>query len=237
MTDKELKQLIKTAYCLPETDKGNKFIRDNEKRTGRFSEIIKNECRYMGIRSAFAGILLCVFFSIISKSGDESMMWVASSIIPICSVIPMSFIFRSEKYGMSELEASCRFSLKLIRLSRMLILGLFSGVITLFGGIIFKSLWTSGAHDVITYMLFPYFVSVRGGLLIVRKYRNNNTSLGVAAVCIATGFLPTVIQEFRNVNFVSDYMFALLAVALLCGIIIECTKYINERSDISWNLC
>lgn len=237
MTNKELKRLIKTAYCLSETDRENKFIKEREKRTCRFSGIIGNEFRYMGVKSFFAGILLCILFLVISKSGDEYMMWIASSITPICSVIPMSFIFHSEKYGMSELEASSRFSFRFIRLSRMLILGIFSGGITLCAGIFFKSLWVAGTLDVVMYMLFPYFASVRGGLLIARKYRGKNSIIGVAAVCAATGFLPAIIRELRHVNFVCDYMYVVMAAVLLCGIVNECIKYINERSEVSWNLC
>ncbi|MDO5155966.1 MAG: hypothetical protein Q4D51_08365 [Eubacteriales bacterium] len=236
MTDRKLKQLLKNAYCVSETDNGCRFIKMHERRSRQFCDIIKNELRYMGVKSIFAGIFLCALFLATAQKGDENMMWIASSIIPICSIVPMSLIFCSERYGMCELEASTRFSLRFIRIIRMLILGIFSGVVTICGSIFLNSLWKTGMIDIVMYLLFPYFVSVWGGLLVARKWHGKESVIGVPLVCLTTGFLPTIIREFRQVNFVSDSMYVFLVVALLGGIVNESIKYVNERSDLSWNL-
>ena len=227
MTDRELKKLLKDAYNMPKTESGQRFIKKYKRRSRQLNDIIWNEFRYMGMKSIFAGILLCIIFGGIAKIVDSNMMWIASSIIPISSIVPMSLIFRSERYNMSELEAASRFSLRFIRLIRMFILGIFSGVIVLCGSVIFKHLWICGMIDIVMFIIFPYLVSVWGSLFITRKYHGNDSSIAIFTVCIMTGFLPIIIRSLRELHFVSDYMYVLFSGIILWAIIKECMKYIN----------
>ena len=111
MTDKELKQLLKNAYILSESDKSQRFIKEHEKRSRQLADVIKNEFHYMGIKSILAGLVICGLFMAVAVKGDENMMWIMSSMLPICSLIPLIHILRSGRYGMCELEAASRFSL------------------------------------------------------------------------------------------------------------------------------
>ncbi len=235
MTDKELKQILKKAYCVPQSESGNGFIKTHEKRTHQLIDIVRNEFRYMGMKSALAGIVLCTLFFATAKKGDENIMWITSSIIPMYSVIPMSHILRSERYGMCELEVASRFSLRFIRLIRMSLLGLFSGIVIIGSSIIMTSILKAGMIDIVMYMLFPYFVSVWGCLFITRKWHGSESNIGVPLVCIVSGFLPTVVRELQKVNFVSDYMYIVLLAVVMFETAKECTKYINERTYLLWN--
>lgn len=237
MTDREIKQILKNAYSMPESDRAHIFIKKHEKRSRQFVDVIKNEFSYMGLRSLLAGMLLCIVFVVIAINGDESTMWAVSAMIPVCSVVPMNFILRSERYGMIELEAASRFSIKFIRLIRMCILGIFSSVVILGGCIFLRKLCLHGMLDIVIYMLLPYFVSIWGSLFVARKWHGKESSIGVPIVCLATGFLPVIISGLRQINFVSDYMYVMLTVIIGVAIIKECIGYINERSDLSWNLC
>lgn len=237
MTNQIIKQKLKDAYHFPESEKEKSFIKNYEKRSCQLPCIIKNEFRYMGIKSTIAGIFMCFLLWAVARIGDEKIMWTVSSFIPICSVVPLSLIFHSEQFGMCELEAASRFSLRFIRLIRMLILGIFSGIVTLFGSILLRRLWTSGILDIVMYMLFPYLVSIWGSLLTTRKWHGKESGYGVMAICFATGLLPTIIRELKDVFFMSDYVYVIFLAVLLTAIIKECISYINERSDILWNLC
>ena len=236
MTDKELKQLMKNAYILSESDKSQRFIKEHEKRSRQLADVIKNEFHYMGIKSILAGLVICGLFMAVAVKGDENMMWIMSSMLPICSLIPLIHILRSGRYGMCELEAASRFSLKFIRLIRMFILGIFSSVVILGGSIFLRKIWICGMLDIVIYMLFPYFVSIWGSLFIARKWRGKESEVGVPLICIATGFLPTIIRELRNVHITPDYMYMILSVMIMVAAVRECIEFMNERSDLSWNL-
>lgn len=236
MTDKELTRMLKNAYLLPESDSGQGFINAHEKRSRQLLDVIKNEFYYMGIKSILAGLILCGLFEAIAVKGDENIMWIMSSMLPICSLIPMIQILRSGKCGMCELEAASRFSMKFIRLIRMFILGIFSSVVILGGSIFLRKIWICGMLDIVIYMLFPYFVSIWGSLFIARKWHGKESELGVPLMCIATGFLPTIIRELRNVHITPDYMYVILMIIIMVATVKECIKFINERSDLSWNL-
>lgn len=236
MTDKELKYMLKNAYILPETGGSQIFIKKHEKRSRQLRDVIKREFLYMGIKSILAGLILCGLFMVVAIKGDEKMMWIMSSMLPICSLLPMIYILGSGNYGMSELEAASRFSLKFIRLIRMFILGIFSSVIILSGSIFLRDLWDHGMLDVVIYMLFPYLVSIWGNLFIARKWHGIESTIGVPLICIATGFLPTIIRELRSVRITPDYMYVILTVIIMVAAVKECIEFIYERSDLSWNL-
>lgn len=236
MTDKELKHMLANAYALPESDSSQRFIKEHEKRSRQILDVIKNEFRYMGFKSIFAGLILCGLFVAVAVKGDENMMWVISSVLPICSLIPMMHILRSGRYGMCEIEAAGRFSLKFIRLIRMFILGIFSGVVILGGSFFLRKLWVYGMLDVVIYMIFPYFLSIWGCLFIARKWHGKGSTGGVPLVCIATCLLPTIIRELRSDHITPDYMYVILTVIIMVATVKECMEFINERSDLSWNL-
>ena len=236
MTDREVEKMLKNAYSLPESESGQSFIKKYERRSNQICDIIINEFRYMGLKSFLAGLVLCALFMVIVRKGDENMVWIISSTIPICSLVPMTLIFRSQRYGMSELEAASRFSLKFIRLIRMLILGIFSAAVILAGSIFLRKLWQYGILDVVMYILLPYFVSIWGCLLIARKWHGKESTIAVPVLCIATGFLPTIIRELRYANFTPDYIYVILTVIIIAAVVKECIKFVNERSDLSWNL-
>ena len=236
MTDKELKHMLKNAYELPESGGSQRFIKEHEKRSRQLSDVIKNEFYYMGIKSILAGFILCGLFMAVALNGEENMMWITSSMLPVCSLIPLIPILRSGKYGMCELEAASRFSLKFIQLIRMFILGIFSSVVILGGSVLLRKIWICGMLDIVIYMLLPYFVSIWGSLFIARKWHGKESAIGVPFICIATGFLPTTIRELRNVHITPDYMYVILTVIIMVASVKECIEFINERSDLSWNL-
>lgn len=228
MTDKKLKQLLKSAYSLPESDNSREFLKEHEKRTCRLLDVIKNEFRYMGFKSILAGIFLLGLFIAIKRNGDENMTWVISSIVPISSILPVMFILSSKKFGMCELEAASRFSLRFIRLIRMFIMGMFSSAVISCGGFFLRGIWLHGMLDILMYMFLPYFVSVWGCLLFARKWHRKESCIGVPMICIVTGFLPTIIREIRNVSLMPDYIFVILVVILMVMVVKECIEFVNE---------
>lgn len=237
MTDKEVKKILKTAYVSPETEKEKRFVRKNEKRALQLSCIIKVEFRYMGVRSLLAGVILTALLLAAAKAEDMDMVWTFASFIPMCALIPMALLSRSERYGMDELEATSRFSLRFVRIVRMFILGLFSLTLLLAAGIVLRVTGIVSAMEQIALVVFPYLVSAYGSMLVTRKWQGKENIFGVLAVCTFSGLLPFVIRPVILSRQLPNGTF-LPVIALLLGVIVrECALYVKESENLSWNLC
>ena len=170
MTDKEIKNMLKKAYVVSETEKEKQFIRKYEERALQLSSIIKMELRYMGLKSILTGIVPVALLLMAAGTEDTDMVWVIASFVPACVLTPMVLLSRSERFGMEELEAASRFSLRFIRIVRMFILGIFSLVLLFSVGSILRITATASVMDHMMLVVFPYLVSAYGAMLVTRKW-------------------------------------------------------------------
>ena len=236
MNDKELRMLLKDSYVLPETEKRKLFIRKYEKRSPQLFSIIKMEFRYMGLKSILTGAVLIALMLIATRTADTDIVWSISSFVPACALIPMILLSRSERYGMEELEAVSRFSLRFIRIVRLFILGIFSMVLLLSLGIILWVTKIASVMDNMVLIVLPYLVSTYGAMLITRKWHGKENIFGVLAVCSFCGLLPNVIKTFQQSTQSSNFIFLMLLAILLGAVIRECILYVKESENLSWNL-
>lgn len=236
MTDKELKRLISNAYTLSETESEKSFVRRNSKRSNQLLEIIKIEFRCMGICSLLAGALLYGVLFFASKTCDMKIMWIISSISPAGSLIPMLMLAKSERYGMDELEMTCRFSLSFIRMTRMAILGVISFFLIFMELFITVGSLYSNVLEIVMYMLIPYFACIWSGLSITRRYHGKKGIYGVVAANIMSAFLPSIIRNIQETEIVPGFVYAAVLAILTAAILREGKKYVKERNDLSWNL-
>ena len=138
---------------------------------------------------------------------------------------------------MDEMEASCRFSLRFVRLVRMCIIGVFALVLFLCVGTIMKTLYAFTVIDYIAYVITPYLASDFGAMLVTRRWHSKENIYGIFAACITSSLIPFVVKHFRQSGFLSDVAIVVITVTLLIAIIRESIKYVKESENISWNLC
>lgn len=237
MTDREIKKMLKHAYAWPETDKEKAFIRKYEKRSLQLISIIKIECRYMGIQSIYAGLVLCALLFLLARNQDMDMVWTLSSLIPIGALIPMVLLSRSERFGMSELEAASRFSLRYIRIVRMFIMGIFSTLLLLAVSLILQEASLGKPVDCLAFVAVPYLISTYGAMVVTRKWHSKDNIFGVLAVCLFSGLIPFATKMARLSGQLTDVVLILLSAVLLAAIIREARLYVKESENLSWNLC
>lgn len=237
MTDKELKEELKNAYSLQTSAREINFVRRYEKRSLRILEVLKLEFRYMGLQSVLAGVLLCLLCALVVKVENTDMMWTFSSLIPFGALIPLFFLSKSEKYGMDEMEASCRFSLSFIRLVRMCIIGVFTLGLLLGVGIIVKTLCDLTIIDYMACVITPYLTSDLGAMYVTRRWHKKENIYGIFAVCIVSSLVPFVVRLFRQSGLLSDATIVIISAVLLLAVIRESIKYVKESENLSWNLC
>ena len=236
MTDKEIKMKLKNAYVVSETEKEKQFVRKYEERSLQLSSIIKMELRYMGLKSILTGIVPVALLLMAAGTEDTDMVWVIASFVPACVLTPMVLLSRSERFGMEELEAASRFSLRFIRIVRMFILGIFSLVLLFSVGIILRITATASVMDHMMLVVFPYLVSAYGAMLVTRKWHGKENIFGVLAVCVFGGLLPYAERAIRLSGQSANNIILLLIAMILGAMFRECKLYVKESENLSWNL-
>lgn len=237
MTDRDIKKMLSKAYASKETNKENKFIHKYEKRSRRIWDVFKIEIRYMGIQSVLVGMLLCLLFVLVAHMDDINLMWTVSSLIPIGAAVPLFLLSRSERYGMDELEAASRFSLRFVRFVRLFIIGIVTLILFVATGVILKSISVATNIDYMIIVVIPYLITDFGAMLITRKWHSKGNVLGIAAVCMLGCIIPFIIKEIRMTNHLPDITYGIITVILLVAVCRECILYVKESENLSWNLC
>ena len=237
MTDKEIKKMIKNAYVLPTTESETRFVKRNEKRSLQIVDVLKVEFEFMGLQSILAGFALCLLCLLVVKMENLETMCFFSSMIPFGAMIPMILLSKSERCGMDEMEAACRFSLRFVRLVRMCIIGVFTLALFIGIGIILRTRFAITGIDYLACVITPYLVSDFGAMLVTRRWHSKDNIYGIFAACITSSLIPFVVKHFMQSGFLSDVAIVVITVTLLIAIIRESIKYVKESENISWNLC
>ncbi len=235
MTDKELKKQIKTAYKLVPSDREKTFIREHEERGMHLYRVILVEARYMCAYSFIWGISLFVILMEVIKNFHSEYAWAVASLMPLCVVCPLIFVGKSERYRMAELESACRFSLKFIRLIRLLILDVLSLLFIVAGSGILKDIFQTGYLKTFIFCSLPFLLNVWGCLCITRKWKDKENIYGCVAMTVFSCMLPMV-TSFMEWELPESVLLIVIGVFLfLIGR--ESFIYVKGSEDLTWSLC
>lgn len=237
MTGRELQRMIKHAYQLPESERERRFLREHEKRTLPLAAVIRMESAYMGLRTIPAGMILCLLFMAAAKTEDSNLIWSIGALIPVCALLPMVLLSRSERYGMEELEAVCRFNLRFTRMVRMGIVGIFSAVLLIGLRLILRGSLLAAGADYLLMVVLPYLASAFGAMLIARKWHSRENLLGILAVSLFNSVLPFVMHSMRENGQLPDGILLALTGLIFMAVIRECVLYVKESEISVWNFC
>lgn len=236
LTNKEMKKLLLSAYKQPVSEKEKMFIRKYERRSMQIVSIIRMELRYMGIYSYLVGLVLTFLLFMVAHSNQSQFMWIVSSLLPLFALMSMILIGKSRQFGMHELEAASRFSLRFLRLVQMLILGTVSLLLITVCAVMINDILEISIPQTLCYLGIPYLFNVWGCLLLTRKWHGDNNVYG----CVAITVFSSVISFVYNPIVLYQQLIGMSAYVLL-GVILgvtvrEMAKYIKESEDLLWNL-
>lgn len=237
MTDRELKEMLSRAYTVPETARSRQFLIKYEKRSLQWKEVLMIEFSHMGLQSILKGILVCALLFGLCRVSDKQVIGIVSLFIPFFPFVPMLQLGHSERFRMAELEAASRFSLKFVRLVRMLFLSVFSSVIVIACGFILGNIYSMPLTDILISILLPYLGSLWGGIVFTRKRHGKDCVPGIAAICAVSGLIAFCFRNLQNVLLLSEYFYILLCAGLLVMIVKESVTYLKESENVLWNLC
>lgn len=146
----------------------------------------------MWVISAFI-LLAGVFTACVIPYREMILLWVLSSLTPFLAVFTSAEISRSSVFGMSELEAGCRFSLPQLSGARMLILGVCNFIVIAAATVISGIFSPFGIAMSALYILTP-FVSVCGiSLAVFEKARGQDGVYISGAAALAVGLLGIIL--------------------------------------------
>lgn len=123
----KIKKVLRNAFTPPEPRNKDRFISVMRYPKLSYSEFILSQICYIRKRVWLfsAAVLLTVLGAVYFIPQNEVyLVWIISALIPFLALLTVTEISRSDIFGMSEIEAGCRFSLPQLTGARMIILGI-----------------------------------------------------------------------------------------------------------------
>lgn len=235
MNDRDVKTLLKSAYQITPTAREKEFIRENEKRQISLPEVVLLEMGHMKFNSCFTVVALVLMFILLSKTHNPGFMWYVSGTLPIVSLVLTSGLGKSERHGMHELEASSRFSLKLVRLVRMMVVGAASICLIAAGSLLLQRQVELGLVSTIGFVGTPYMLSAWGGMLVTRKWHDDNNMIGCMSVTVLSCMLPILFERVARLNAWEPGLIVGCLIVTTALTVRECIIFVRESEEIEWN--
>lgn len=219
MKDKELKQMLHQAYAITPSKKEYSFLRRYQKRQISVIQVLKMELKYMGVKSFLTGLIIWMILrGLMLTGGNAKIKWMMASILPAFSLVLTDFGGRSERYEMEELEASSRFSLRMVRMIRMCLLGIFSFVMILGTTMMFYPYLESGFLQSFCLVSIPYMLDIWGCLWLIRNWHAKENTYGCMGITMVTCLLPFFVQKLHIINDMSQgFIYTILVIIVLAS--------------------
>lgn len=172
----------------------------------------------MWVISAFI-LLAGIFTACVVPRREMTLLWVLSSLAPFLAVLTAAEISRSDIFGMSEIEAGCRFALPQVIGARMIILGICNFAVIAAATVILGIFSPLGIAKSALYILTPY-VSVNGiSLAIFGRVKGQDGVYLSAAAALAVSLAGVIL--FGKEKFYDERLAnALTAAVCAAGVIL-----------------
>ncbi len=211
-----LKKEIYNASEPPEPKGRDVFLRELPYPKLTYPEFVFSQIGYIRKRMwaiSAAVVLAGICATCIIPDRSAQVLWVISSLAPFLAVFTSAEISRSSVFGMSEIEAGCRFSLPQLAGARMLILGLCNFAVISAGTVISGIFSPYGIALSALYILTPYVCVCGISLAVFRKTR------GQDGVYISGG-LALAVSVFGIVSFSGSRLQSIVRLANLTELLL-----------------
>lgn len=230
MDNKEIKELLKKSYPLPDSKRREKFLRSIEKPKMPLWDIILNQLKYINIR-VWIFWLIIIALGMLAAYADGAKthpaVWSFCALIPFLAMISICEIRKSERHGMQEIEKATRFSTASVILARMLVLGAAAAVLflALLPAVILRAGF--GLVKAMVYIILPYCLSAYLNLLVSRKFRNGGIKINFA-VSAAVSVLSILVEAAPGLTEPAAVrIFVPAFIVIICALTVgECKKYL-----------
>lgn len=233
--NKNIKRQLKTAFEPPAPAKKEKFLALFPEPKLSFTQFILAQFRYIRIRAWIVMAVLLLLAAVCCYGNDIS-VWVVAAALPFFSLVVLNELSKSDIFKMGELEASCRYNLPNLILSRTVVLGITSFV---FLAAIQLLLFSKSGVPFISFCLFfntPMTLSSFLTLLIINRLNCDITlaSASVSGVICIIGMVVFNLEYFMSLEY--NIFWATIFVLSISGVIAELIKLIRRTEESKWSL-
>lgn len=235
MKRNDVKRLLKNAYPLEPSERKAAFLRAYQPRQMNYRELLGLQFQYMGPQlTILYGYALTMRLGLIAHQ-DEALARLFAALMPVLALIALTGLGKSEKYGMAEMEMASRFSLRMLKILRLTLIGLAGAVSMAAVSCVLKIV--TGVNLLCSFALacIPYLATTFFSMLLIRKWHSRKNIYGCAAIAV---FVCLV--SFWGVEILAGLSRGVLwASLLICALLTgsEISKYLKESETLQWNLC
>ncbi len=229
-----VKKLLRNAFVPPKAQGRDKFLKSIPYPKMSYFEFILSQICYIRKRIwVFSAVLLLIALGAACVIPKDQMyaVWIVSAFIPFWALLTATEISRSDIFGMSEIEAGCRFSMPQLTGARMIILGVCDLTVIPIIAVILGVSSPFGIIKTALYILTP-FITVNGIALAILNKVKGFDGIYISAAATAGVSLLGVLQFSR---FAFDERLKNVIYVALCiaGLIVIATqnKKIMMRKD------
>ena len=235
--DKKLKTALDATFAAPPPERKTAFLRVHRRRELGPAELLLTQAGYVRWWTWAGSVALFAVILFLAAGREPGTVWTASALTPLLALIAVAEWGRSRRYGMEELELSCRMPLRAALLAQMaavgllhlLLLGLAAPILALWGG---GKMLQAGA-----YLLTPYLLTTAIGMEASRRVRGQEGLLA----CAAAAFLVCALgmcawRTWPDMYHAENVSFWWAALALtLAASAFEFVKTVKETEELQWN--
>lgn len=185
-----------------------------------YPEFVLSQICYIRKRVWFVSVIILlagIGTVCIVPERSMTLVWIISALIPLLAVLTAAEISRSDIFGMSEIEAGCRFALPQVIGARMIILGICNFVVIATVTVISGVFSPFGIAMSALYILTPY-VSVNGiSLAIFGKVKGQDGVYLSTAAALGVSLAGVIIfgKEFYDERSANIFMAAVCAAGVV----------------------
>lgn len=235
MGNRLLKKRFKEIYNVNSSNK-IRFIRTIKKPNISLFSFIKNQIKYINKRIFLLSFIYFIILSVVLLTSLNTQSILFASGIPFLSLMMVESVTSSKNNNMEELEMTTLYSLKMIILARMIVVGTYTisfiGIIAFF----ISNINCISFARIIIYFFVPYLLSMYFNLLLLQRFRSDGFRYCfVSSSCVWLIEL-LIVRNFKSIFTFSIYFLILFLIVSLVMVIHETRKYLNRLENYVWNL-
>lgn len=184
--EKKLKTALAAAFAAPEPERRAAFFRAHRRRELGTAELMMTQARYVRPRTWVGSVLLLAGMLLLAGGCGSGEVWYASALTPLLALTALAEWGRSRRYGMEELERSCRTPLRTARLARLAAVGAVHLVLLTAAAPALAAWGGAGLTRAGVYLLTPYLLTAAAGMELTRRIpgREGLTACAAAAAAV-----------------------------------------------------
>lgn len=239
MKDAELKKVLSDCFEVEPSDRQKRFIRKYRRRELKFSELLYIQLKYMWFQYIAVLLLLLGIVAYQIMFVKEETVLLISSIMPFLAIIALSGLGKASRVGMDELEMTTRFSIRMLKSIRLVLVGT-AGIIaigiTSMAFVLFLDMSISSA---VLFCAFPYMITTLASMILIRRWHAKENIFGCVAIAALLSVL-TITKSISNLWQILPMNERIGFLSLIVIMIItarEISLYLKESEELQWNLC